>query len=508
MKRILKIAGFTATIVSSAAYSTTSNDAHIESEIHALQLEAQHIEQQADRLATQLPYHDKSQIRYSQHLMNTQKANKIITASRNAVGRTNTGSVRMLGGLTVITTPYFTDKPAWDGSDLLVNVPTMNEDLRLLQLKSELNKHYQELGIPFNQRPVIEISGAIEGDIYQGNSYGRTISDIDLGRGEIDFNADISKWASGFLSIDYDGAPVITGNRVGRVSNSRLYLRRGFLTIGDLDVLPIYFTIGQFYVPFGQYNSAMVTSPLTQTLFRTNTRAALLGFSEDGVYAQAYAYHCETHKGTDTNVNEWGTNLGYNSPVDQKFIYGFGAGYISNVADSQGMLNNGNEDILTNFQGFDTRDSSLLQHLVPGLDLHGNMGFGHFNFFGEYITSLTPFAAPNMSFNLNGAKPAAIHAEADYSNHWWGRPITFGMAFGETWQALALNVPEYSYTLVGNISIWKDTIESLEYRHDINYGSTTQANGGNRASTPGNTPIFGTAKRARNIVTLQVGVYF
>lgn len=496
----------------SASFAATSQT-KLDKEIHALQAEASQLEHKADALSAQIP-HNTNPVKHSRHIPGNPVAHAHLTTSRKVVSRTNTASVRLLGGLNVMTTPYFTTKPAWDGSDLLVNMPTMNEDLRLLQLKSDLHREYREAGEPYPTRPIIELSGAIEGAGLYGKSYGTTVSDINLGRGELDVNADVSKWANGFISINYDDAPPITGNRVGRVSNSRLYLRRGFLTIGNLQYSPAYFTIGQLYLPFGQYNSALLTAPLTRTIFRTNTRAAVLGFSEDGLYAQAYGYHGVTHTGNRSNNNQWGVNAGYNSPHNQKVVYGIGAGYLSNIADAQGMLNNGNNIVTTQFQGFDSIgeigdtfvESNALQHLVQGFDIHANIGFDAINLYAEYMTALRTFAAQDLSFNQAGAKPAALHTEADLSTQLWNKPTTFGLSFGKSWQALGLRVPQYSYAVVGNISIWKDTIESLEFRHDINYGSTTQANGGNRQQF--DNPIFGTAKRSQNIVTAQIGVYF
>ncbi len=497
-----------AAAVSTSALSISSNNATLSNEVNSLKNQAELLEHKADALEAQIPHKKQTRRKYIPHPNAKRKVHGNITASRPIVGRTNTGGVRMLNGLTVITTPYFSAKPAWDGSDLLVSMPTMNEDLRLLQLKSDLNAHYLELGIPDNIRPIVELSGKVEGDVLQGSSYGSNVSDINLSGAELDFNADVSKWATAFISIDYDDGPFITGNRVGRVSNSRLYLRRGFLTIGDLDVTPVYFTMGQLYVPFGQYNNAMLSSPLTRTIFRTNTRAVVLGYSQSGLFAQAYGFHGVTHTGNSNNKNEWGLNIGYNNPKDEKVAYGFGVGYINDVADSQGMEITGNTTI-TQFQGFASVNtttgvpSNALQHTVPGFDVHAHIGAGHFNFYGEYITSTRHFAPIDMSYNYNGAEPAAMHTEADYSTTWWAKPVTLGLAYGRSWQALALLVPKNSFTVVGNISIWKDTIESLEYRYDQNYGSTTRATGGGRPA-----PIFGTSNRNQNIVTLQFGVYF
>ena len=67
----------------------------------------------------------------------------------------------------------------------------------------------------------------------------------------------------------------------------------------------------------------------------------------------------------------------------------------------------------------------------------------------------------------------------------------------------SLSIPESSFLSVFNISIWKNTIESFEFRHDTNYSCSDIA-GGNGAIPP----IINSAGGSRNTYTLQLGVYF
>ncbi len=71
---------------------------------------------------------------------------------------------------------------------------------------------------------------------------------------------------------------------------------------------------------------------------------------------------------------------------------------------------------------------------------------------------------------------------------------------------MALNLPARRVSGVFNISIWKDTVESLEYRHDMDYGRSQYANG---ASAPGltNNNTYGTGGSGDSVLA-QIGVYF
>jgi hypothetical protein len=56
------------------------------------------------------------------------------------------------------------------------------------------------------------------------------------------------------------------------------------------------------------------------------------------------------------------------------------------------------------------------------------------------------------------------------------------------------------------MSIWRDTVESIEYRHDVGYSTNNYANGASPEATV-NDPIRGTGQAAE-CITFQIGVYF
>jgi hypothetical protein len=65
-----------------------------------------------------------------------------------------------------------------------------------------------------------------------------------------------------------------------------------------------------------------------------------------------------------------------------------------------------------------------------------------------------------------------------------------------------LFIPKESFSAEITTSIWKDTIEGLEYRHDKNYSASDSSSG---LGFP--TPV-GSQGSSQNTVTAQVGVYF
>ena len=159
-----------------------------------------------------------------------------------------------------------------------------------------------------------------------------------------------------------------------------------------------------------------------------------------------------------------------------------GMGYITDITESDGM-----------------QSSYLSTTNIPAINLHTELTFGYLSILGEFVRTLRHFSITS-SYQTKDAEPVAIHLETDYAKTIFRKPLVFGLAYGQTWQALALNLPKNSYTAVVNVSFWKDTMATFEFRHDVNYavdkGSGYLVN--RKRSIQSN----------QNIVTLQFGIYF
>ena len=76
-----------------------------------------------------------------------------------------------------------------------------------------------------------------------------------------------------------------------RTQNSRVFVNKAFVVIGDFLRSPFYLSFGQMFVPFGTFSTTMVSSPVTQILARVQARALVLGYkqqSENNFFAAAY----------------------------------------------------------------------------------------------------------------------------------------------------------------------------------------------------------------------------
>jgi hypothetical protein len=415
--------------------------------------------------------------------------------------------------ITVSTSPYIGIQTAYNASDIWSQQSTMNEDLYILQYKQTLQNRLQQVGVSLDQRPIVEISGAVVGTAVQTfNNFTapKNSGDINLSTAEIDINAMASKWATGFMSLEYDSSPPQTGSRV---TNSRLYLSRGFVTIGDLDKSPFYFTAGQVYLPFGRYYSYMITTPLTMSVARVNDRAAILGYSKDGLFVQGYLYPGIDANATDTIFHAGGFNAGYKVVFNPTMDLTFGGGVISDITDAQGMAYTGaNNPQFPGFTSFNGANSTYpFGHTVPGADAHAEFDFWTNTLVGEFVGATRDFASQDLTYNGDGAHPQAMHLELLHNFNIETYPSMVGVAYGHSWQALGLNLPQNSYVGYFLTSIWKNTIEEIEFRHDTDYSThdvaTAVNDPGAANSFDGSFTNTGTGK-SRDMVTLQLGVYF
>ena len=494
----------------------------------ALQREIQRLQQQTDALQTQLnhlkkqvitqPVHSSKQIsasktsasRKHRDVHNSPVSVKVInghpeSVEFNPVALMADGHVVAdIAGTPVVTSPYLGARPAFDGSDYIVNISSINRDIRLMQQRRRLYQSYDRMGYPRPSLPIVTLSGKVEPiGVWHQSGIGAGTGDWNLGSGELDSAAAINDKVEAYLAFAYDASPPSVGGP--RVNNSNVFLNMGFVNIGDLDESPLYFTAGQLYAPFGRFSTAMVSAPLTMIMARTRTRPIILGYKsqqDSGPFAATYAYKSDTSLG---NSAVGGLNLGY--VFNTGYAAGeLGASIISSLDDAGGMQNTGSAEGTT-FGGFaSSTNGNELVHKVPGIGVHGSLGYDRYSLTAEWVSSMGRFRAQDLSFNGRGAQPQAAQIEGGATFMAFDKPSSIGVGYQWSKDTLALNLPQQRINGVFNISIWKDTIESLEYRHDINFGTNQFANGAAPIGTV-NANTYG-AGGASDTLLAQIGVFF
>ena len=362
-----------------------------------------------------------------------------------------------------------------------------------------IDKNLEKLGYQEPDAPIIALSGKIETlGTYQENFQGQQSGDINLSGAELNVAAALNAWVEGFLAFTYDSSPPT--NQGQRVNNSNIFLNKGFINIGNLERTPFYLTAGQIYVPFGRYSSSMVSAPMTLSVGRTKARTVILGFRQypqEGLFAAAYGFKSDT---TNQNRATGGLNIGYQ--IRSSRVRGeVGMSLLRGINDAGGMQLTGLSG--GQFAGFGATTANEAVDKIPAIDLNGNINFDAISLTGEWLTTTQAFRLQDLSFNGRGAQPQALNIEAAYTfKAFDNKPASVALGYGQTKDALALGLPKQRIAAVFNISLWQDTVESLEYRHDIDYTTSDSASGINATANTNGTG------RSSDTVTAQLSIFF
>ena len=467
-------------------------------------------EQRTQRLEAQVKQLEK-QVAFlvselqKQQAGDTKKVEQVKPAKKNAPSPKETSDELTMNelldthhGPAVVTSPALgVRRSAEDGNDMMVKLSSVNEDLALLKLRHKMEQHAQKQGLVSPERPILAISGGIEGtiDYYRQQNYvDGTKADIDLSRAELDFVGLVSPWVTTAINFAYDASDDASGKRA---NNSRVRVDRGFITIGQLDRLPLYFTIGQVVAPFGKYGSNMVSSAPIRALGRIKDRMALIGFAEENNYgsfnAQLFALSGDTKPQDHRTLwDHTGLNFDY-SYAAKPWKVMVGASVTGNMAEADGIV----KGMTKASKG----SKPLLSHRVAGLNTRMRLEYDKLSLSTEYAWSAQKFAASDLTFNGKEARLQALQLEGAVNFDLCSHASTLAFGYGRTWQALGIGQPKHMLFASYSIVLLKNALLGLEYRHDINYGAN------DIATLKGLTKRVG-ARRHSNHLGLQLGVYF
>ena len=328
----------------------------------------------------------------------------------------------------------------------------------------------------------------------------------------------------GNMRISYDPNPPEKISRdtiMSRLNNSNIFLNTAFLTLGDLNKSPFYLSGGQMFVPFGEYDSSLLTASLPARLGRTKQRPIAIGFEPHfipGFNASAFVFKGDAYVQKSSGViNNGGGNVSYTLTLPFLSLTTAGS-YIVNIADSGGMQNTGpstivsdagsqvdnsfldeedlaEDDIVTvnsfrgfGAQGFGKNTGESLVHRVPAYDLRAKLKLTHIpiSFTGELINPTRSFDAANVSFNSNydpdtdelqPASPSAWHVESGINFTAFNNPSSFIIGYGHSSDALTFNLPRATKGITVRTTFKKAVSVSIGYQVDTAYPAGSYGTG-------------------------------
>lgn len=154
------------------------------------------------------------------------------------------------------------------------------------------------------------------------------------------------------------------------------------------------FTGGKMYLPFGKFNSFMITDPLTLDLGETNQSAGLLTLEGAKWSLQTGAFSGETDtEGDNDTIDGWVAAL----EIQPTEGFGLGASLLSDLAESDMEL---------------VGDEALYKESVMAASAWISYQIGQFGLEAEYLTALDRFESALVGLSdLTGDRPSAWNLE-------------------------------------------------------------------------------------------------
>ncbi|RDH92416.1 MAG: hypothetical protein DIZ77_00775 [endosymbiont of Seepiophila jonesi] len=350
------------------------------------------------------------------------------------------------------------------GASVPLSTPLADEDeLRqeILNVKHKVERLEKSRKTVDSSKPAeadwsknITLSGLVE--VEAGYSVGPdgSQSDISLSTVELGMDAQVAPWVNAHVLILYEE----DGSDSPEVDE-------GIVTLQNQDVSPFSLAVGRMTLPFGNYESAMVSDPLTQEIGEIRETALQAGYHSGGFYSSAFIFDGETKTGGSKSMDQYGFNLGLAQDEEGAvFGYDIGLSWINNLADSNNL-----QDAIA--------DPLNLTGKISGYSVHALATTGRFTVIGEYLAASSAFNSADLAFNGTGAKPVAFNVEANYFFSLADKEAIFAIAWQGTQETLALALPESRYLATLSVGIYENTVLSFEYAHDEDYAASEGGSG-------------------------------
>jgi len=207
--------------------------------------------------------------------------------------------------------------------------------------------------------------------------------------------------------------------------------------------------IGQFYLPFGHFDTAMVNDTLVLELAETRETAAAVSYDDNGLFAQAYVFNGDIDKDNDTLTNG-GIRLGY--ATDN---WAIGSDWISNVSDSDGI-----SAALDDAGVLATVDEN-----VGATTLYVSANFGAPVIWVEYFKAGSFEASHFAGFITEDVELEALQVELAVDVSDW----QLAASYQETNDAFVFGLPETRLAVAASREIFNATTLAAEVFYDKDY---------------------------------------
>ncbi len=324
---------------------------------------------------------------------------------------------------------------------------TVEQRLNQIEQQLESNNWYKN----------ITISGAIEVETNYVDGPDDNSSDITLATAELAIEAAVTEGITANLLFLFE-----------EDATDPPELDEGFINI-QLGETPFSITTGQFYLPFGTFESALLSDPLTLELGETRESALQLNYEQAHFHGAVFLFNGSAEEsGDEEKIDSYGASAGF-SHEGHGYTLDINLAFISNIADSNTL-----QDGIT--------DSRAMDSTITGTTAQVTFSMGAITLSGEYLGANEQFKATDLSFKSKGAQPSSSNFEIAYDFNIRDRNATIALAIQSTDEALILGLPQQRTAIALSVDILENTSITAELKHEEDY-SKFQGGTGNNTNT-------------------------
>ncbi len=298
----------------------------------------------------------------------------------------------------------------------------------------------------------INIHGAIEAEAGYSSDYNNTKeSDVDLTTVELGIDVELSEWISGFFLMKWEG------------DDEGVFVDQGGIVLGSIETMGASLTVGKLYVPFGTYNTNLISDPLALELGETREGAAVINVATGDFYGALYTFNSAVNKVNkeDDMIDAFGAILGYAMEADHLSFY-VSAGWISNLTSSGG------------FSGYLDENAMDVDDYSSGIAVSTFISTGDFSLIAEYVAAL------DSKYDAgSNDKPSAWNLEVGYDFKLLQRDANIAVSYQETDDASFLGLPQSRIAAGISCSLTEYLTLALEVSKDKDYHLTDGGSGNN-----------------------------
>lgn len=291
----------------------------------------------------------------------------------------------------------------------------------------------------------VEIGGAIELEAVYSDPYDQNReTTVDVGTAELGIAAQINDTVSGEIVVDADDSDIVLADAV---------------LVFEPEDSPVAVSAGLQRLPFGVYETNMVSDPFTKELGDTGEVSVVLGAETDLIALNLFAFDGDNQPSGKQRIEGFGASAGYALEQDG-YSVNLDVGWINDIGDADGL-----QEVIADSlgEGMDYADH------VPGMSASAMASVGNVSVIGEYVTATDEFQPGEVDFRGRGAEPTAYMVEATYGFVLADWDATFALGYQETDQAVALGLPRSRVLGALSIDVMENVGIALEWARDDDY---------------------------------------